>query len=176
MHAPGSNPANPAAVAGGPTTVFMAAADKQLRVLEEPAGGGGLAVATEVDAGAVLTQLVAPGPGGWVGRWLGMGMQQGSLVLGLASNQASTAHQPPAPPALLPPGGRLLFAATEDGAVRAYRLPLAPGAEHQALRCGTAPITRLAATRDETLLFAATADGCLLALDVRDRDVGRFLT
>ena len=69
MHAPGSNPANPAAVAGGPTTVFTAAADKRLRALEEPAGGGGLAVAAEVDAGGVLTQLVAPGPGGWTAGW-----------------------------------------------------------------------------------------------------------
>ena len=93
-----------------------------------------------------------------------------------ATHQALTTL--PRRPALphRPTGGRLLFAATEDGAVRAYRLPLAPGAEHQALRCGAAPISRLAATRDESLLFAATADGCLLALDVKDRDAGRFLT
>lgn len=62
-HAAGSNPANPAAVAGGASSVFTAALDKKIRTLEEPAAGGGLAVAAEVDTGAVLTQIVAPGPG-----------------------------------------------------------------------------------------------------------------
>lgn len=57
--------------------------------------------------------------------------------------------------------------------MRAYRLPLS--AEYAGLRCGLAAVTRLAATRDESLLFAATADGCLWALDVRDRDAARFL-
>ena len=72
------------------------------------------------------------------------------------------------------PGGRLLFAATEEGSVRAYKLPLTP--EHQAVRCGLAPITRLAASRDETTLFAATAEGALFVFDVKDRDAARLLT
>lgn len=75
MHAPGSNPANPAAAAGGPACIFTSALDRRLRALEE-APGRGLQVATEVDAGAVLTQLVAPGPGGQWGRaggWFGCG-------------------------------------------------------------------------------------------------------
>ena len=62
MHAAGSNPANPASVAGGPSAIFTAALDRKLRALEE-AVGGGLQVAAEVDAGAVITQLVAPNPG-----------------------------------------------------------------------------------------------------------------
>lgn len=44
------------------------------------------------------------------------------------------------------------------------------------MRCGGAPVTRLALTRDECTLFAATADGCLHVFDVRDRDAARFLT
>ena len=83
---------------------------------------------------------------------------------------------PPAAPAAAASGGRLLFAATDDGAVRCYKLPLGPACECQVLRCGGAPITRLAATRDEATLFAATADGCLFVFDVKDRDAARFLT
>lgn len=67
MHAPGKNPSNAEAAPGGPAAIFTAALDKRLRSLEEAAGGG-LAVAADVDAGAVVTQIVAPGPGareGW---------------------------------------------------------------------------------------------------------------
>jgi hypothetical protein len=78
--------------------------------------------------------------------------------------------------ALLPAGGRLLFAGTEAGTVAAYRLPLGPSSEPQALRCSSSPVTRLAASRDEATLFAATADGCLFVFDVRDRDAARLLT
>ncbi|PRW57644.1 Cilia- and flagella-associated 57 [Chlorella sorokiniana] len=123
------------AAGAGPAaaSVFVASLDKKLRLLEETTAGSGLAVTAEVEAGTVITQLVAPGP-----------------------------------------GGRLLFAATEDGSVRAYKLPLTP--DFHAVRCGGAPVTRLALTRDESTLFAATADGCLHVLDVRDRDAARFLT
>lgn len=76
---------------------------------------------------------------------------------------------PPLPGSLLSrAGGRLLFAATNDGAVRSYKLPLTP--ECQAVRCGAAPVTRLAASRGEGVLFAATADGALFVFDVKDRD------
>ncbi|KAL4457336.1 hypothetical protein ABPG75_012201, partial [Micractinium tetrahymenae] len=126
MHAVGANPSNTSAVAGGPNAIFAGAQDKKLRSLEE-AVGGGLAVAAEVDAGAGITQVLAPSP-----------------------------------------GGRLLFAATEDGSLRSYKLPLTP--ECQAVRCSLAPVTRLAASRDESVLFAATADGALFVYDVKDRD------
>ncbi|KAL4457327.1 hypothetical protein ABPG75_012192 [Micractinium tetrahymenae] len=126
MHAVGANPSNTSAVAGGPNAIFAGAQDKKLRSLEE-AVGGGLAVAAEVDAGAGITQVLAPSP-----------------------------------------GGRLLFAATEDGSLRSYKLPLTP--ECQAVRCSLAPVTCLAASRDESVLFAATADGALFVYDVKDRD------
>ena len=52
------------------------------------------------------------------------------------------------------------------------RLP-PPGPQ---VRCGGAAISRLAASPDDALLFAATADGCLFVFDVRDRDAGRLAT
>lgn len=58
MHS-GAAGTSPAAAA-----VFAASLDKKLRLLEETTSGSGLAVTTEVDAGTVITQLVAPGPGG----------------------------------------------------------------------------------------------------------------
>ena len=39
-----------------------------------------------------------------------------------------------------------------------------------AARCSSAAVTRIALTRDETTLFATTADGGLLVFDVKDRD------
>ena len=58
MHS-GAAGTSPAAAA-----VFAASLDKKLRLLEETTSGSGLAVTAEVDAGTVITQLVAPGPGG----------------------------------------------------------------------------------------------------------------
>ena len=141
-----------AAAAGGwPSAVFVASSDGKLRLLEEAPGGGGLAVTREVGTGAVVTALVAPGGA----------------------------------------GGRLLLAATDDGAVRSYRLPLPGGdgggggeggaeasIECQSVRAGPhgggAAVTRLAASADEALLFAGTAEGCVLVYDIKDRDPGRM--
>eukprot|EP00887_Chlorella_sp_A99_P007960 scaffold12.g7960.t1 len=127
-----ASPAAAAAAAGGwPSAVYAAAADRRLRLLEDSPSGG-LAVSKEVDAGTVLTQLVAPGA-----------------------------------------GGRLLFAATEDGAVRTYKLPLGES-EFTSARCGGGAVTRLAASADEALLFAATSEGCVFVFDVKDRDPARL--
>lgn len=52
-----------AGTAPAAASVFAASLDKKLRLLEESTAGSGLAVAAEVDAGTVITQLVAPGPG-----------------------------------------------------------------------------------------------------------------
>ena len=90
-------------------------------------------------------------------------MRLPSILRALAANCCSIA------------GGRLLFAATEDGCVRTYKLPLTE--EHQTARCGQAPVTRLAATRVVGTLFAATTDGCLFVFDIRDREAAaRFVT
>ena len=210
LHAPGSNPANPAAVCGGPTTFFVAALDKKLRAVEEAGGSGsggggggggaGLTVAAEVDVGAVLTQLVAPSPGEDACVCACAGWDKAREVAGASIYRAVCVCPPPA-------GGRLLFAAGDDGCVRSFRLPLVPAAsapagsiaaaagtgntatdqptttqqqtQHQqqqqqqmvaAARCGSAAVTRIALIHDESTLFAATADGCLLVFDVKDRD------
>lgn len=57
----------------------------------------------------------------------------------------------------------------------AYRLPLGHASEPQTLRCSASAVTRLAVSRDEATLFAATADGCLFVFDVRDQDSTRLL-
>lgn len=131
---------------GWPSAVFVASADKKLRLLEEGPGGGGLTVSREIDAGAVVTAMIAPGGA----------------------------------------GGRLLLAGGDDGSVRSYRLPLqvgegsdgSSGGDCQAVRAGppgsTGGVTRLAASADEALLFAATAEGCVIVYDIKDRDPGRL--
>jgi WD40 repeat protein len=69
-------------------------------------------------------------------------------------------------------GGRLLFAATSKGSIRAYRLPL--GAECQELHCSTSPITQLALSQDYNSLFASNAEGLLFVFSVKDRDPSRY--
>jgi hypothetical protein len=42
------------------------------------------------------------------------------------------------------------------------------------LRCASGGITRLRLSHDDSVLFAAAADGCFLVFDVRDRDTTRL--
>lgn len=57
------------AVIGGAATIFSGAQDRRLRALEDSSAGG-LGVVAEVDAGAPLTHIVAPGPGEGASRAL----------------------------------------------------------------------------------------------------------
>ena len=129
--------------AGGPAaaSIFAAATDKKLRLLEEAASGSGLAVAAEVDAGTVLTQLVAPRPGGRVGC---MALCASAVRFvpscDMAVLRCSVCRICFSPAACSRAGGRLLIAATEDGAVRAYKLPLTP--EYLAVRLGRVCLLR----------------------------------
>lgn len=68
-------------------------------------------------------------------------------------------------------GGRLLFATTARGTVRAYKLPL--GEAFQEIRCSDVPLTQLALSADHLQLFAADARGAIYAFDVKDRDPSR---
>lgn len=115
-------------------TIFASATDRMLRTLE--GGSGGLAVTTEVDAGTVLTQLVAPSAGACsTGDWAGTchAVQQQGAAPWVKPSAASG-----------PAGGRLLFAATEEGSVRAYRLSLTPESPYTAVRpCRPAACARL---------------------------------
>ena len=65
-----------------------------------------------------------------------------------------------------------MFAGTESGSIRCYRLPLASG-DCQELRCCGGAVTRLALAEGDTLLLAAAADGAVFVLDVKDREPGR---
>jgi hypothetical protein len=68
----------------------------------------------------------------------------------------------------------VLYAGTEAGAIRAYKLPLT--AEFQQVRACSGAITRLRMGADDASLFATSADGCLWVYDIRDRDPTRALT
>ena len=46
--------------------------------------------------------------------------------------------------------------------------------EQQDLRCAAGSITRLQLSHDDSMLFAAAADGCFFVFDVRDRDTTRL--
>lgn len=65
-------------------------------------------------------------------------------------------------------GARALFAGTESGSIRSYRLPVSTG-DCQELRLCGAPIVRLVLGENDTLLFVAAGDGTLFILDVKDR-------
>eukprot|EP00033_Pygsuia_biforma_P003159 GCRY01003467.1.p1 GENE.GCRY01003467.1~~GCRY01003467.1.p1 ORF type:complete len:1179 (+),score=364.32 GCRY01003467.1:161-3697(+) len=64
--------------------------------------------------------------------------------------------------------GRMFFAATEHGTVRAYKYPLT--GEYQEHQCHLGAVTRLALSRDDSLLFSVGEDGSLYICDVRDRE------
>eukprot|EP00217_Crustomastix_stigmatica_P010708 CAMPEP_0183813298 /NCGR_PEP_ID=MMETSP0803_2-20130417/52843_1 /TAXON_ID=195967 /ORGANISM="Crustomastix stigmata, Strain CCMP3273" /LENGTH=1181 /DNA_ID=CAMNT_0026058151 /DNA_START=28 /DNA_END=3573 /DNA_ORIENTATION=- len=68
----------------------------------------------------------------------------------------------------LPASGRTLFAASETGTVRAYKLPL--NGEYHEYQCHSGAITRMRISFDDSLLFCVAEDGCLFCFDVRDKD------
>ena len=67
--------------------------------------------------------------------------------------------------------GRCLFAGTESGALRSYKLPLGP--DYQEAHCCSGAITRLRLSPDDAQLHVTSADGSLFVFDVRDRDPAR---
>ncbi|KAK9915002.1 hypothetical protein WJX75_003504 [Coccomyxa subellipsoidea] len=69
---------------------------------------------------------------------------------------------------VLPPGGKTLYAGTDTGCIRAYKLPLS--GEHQEVRCFSSAVTRLRLSNDDSLLYATSAAGDLFVFDVKDRD------
>eukprot|EP00898_Chlorokybus_atmophyticus_P003830 jgi/Chlat1/4448/Chrsp29S00328 len=64
--------------------------------------------------------------------------------------------------------GRALFAGTEKGGLRTYRLPLT--GEFQEHPCTSSSITRLRISCDESMLFCGSEDGCLFIYDLRDKE------
>ena len=68
----------------------------------------------------------------------------------------------------------MLYAGTEAGSIRAYKLPLST--EFQQVRACSGAITRLRLGADNVSLLATSADGCLWVYDIRDRDPTRVIT
>ena len=69
-------------------------------------------------------------------------------------------------------GGRQLFAATDSGAVRIYRLDggaVAGEKEYQELQCHAGPVTGMRVNFDDTLLFCVGDDGVLSVFDIKER-------
>lgn len=71
-------------------------------------------------------------------------------------------------------GGRVLFAGTDTGCIRAYKYPL--NGEFQEFRCCGSAITQLMLTYDDAVLFASGQDGSLFVFDVKDKDPTRIVT
>lgn len=65
-------------------------------------------------------------------------------------------------------GGKTLYAGTDTGCIRAYKLPLS--GEHQEVRCFSSAVTRLRLSNDDSLLYATSAAGDLFVFDVKNRD------
>mmetsp|Transcript_36831 Transcript_36831/g.108610 ORF Transcript_36831/g.108610 Transcript_36831/m.108610 type:complete len:1386 (-) Transcript_36831:299-4456(-) len=66
------------------------------------------------------------------------------------------------------PNAKLMFAATEAGALRTYKYPLT--GEFLEIKSHHASISRLRMSWDEQLLVTASDDGCVFFYDVKDRD------
>ena len=69
-------------------------------------------------------------------------------------------------------GGRTLYAGTESGCIRCYRLPLT--GEFQEYRCFSTAVLRLCTGSEGTLLFATSADGAITTFDAKERDPMRM--
>jgi len=64
--------------------------------------------------------------------------------------------------------GQMLFAGTKDGKVYSFSLPI--GGEKIQMNCHTAPITSMAISFDDSLLFTVGEDGVLCVFSIRDKD------
>ena len=69
-------------------------------------------------------------------------------------------------------GGRTLYAGTESGCIRCYRLPLT--GDFQEYRCFSAAVLRLRMGSEDTLLFATSADGCIFMLEAKEWDLPKM--
>ena len=69
-------------------------------------------------------------------------------------------------------GGRTLYAGTESGCIRCYRLPLT--GEFQEYRCFSTAVLRLCMGSEGALLFATSADGAIATFDAKERDPMRI--
>ncbi|KAG1658747.1 hypothetical protein FOA52_000860 [Chlamydomonas sp. UWO 241] len=66
------------------------------------------------------------------------------------------------------PNAKVMFAATESGALRTYKYPLT--GEFLEIKSHNSSISRMCMSWDEQLLVTASDDGCVFVYDVKDRD------
>ncbi|KAJ3327353.1 Cilia- and flagella-associated protein 57 [Blyttiomyces sp. JEL0837] len=74
---------------------------------------------------------------------------------------------------LMSKSGKILFAATTRGTIRAFKYPFSveqPGADYIELVCHSAPITRMRISSDDTNLFSCGEDGCVWVYKLQDRE------
>ena len=65
--------------------------------------------------------------------------------------------------------GRMLFTGAENGTVQSWKFPLSH--EYQESLCHARAVTRMCITYDDSHLFTVSEDGCLLIIDVRDKEI-----
>jgi len=65
--------------------------------------------------------------------------------------------------------GRMLFTGAENGTVQSWKFPLM--GEYQEYQCHSRAVTRMCITYDDQHLFTVSDDGCLLIIDVRDKEI-----
>eukprot|EP00976_Prorocentrum_cordatum_P081458 1184418-Prorocentrum_minimum.AAC.3 len=62
-----------------------------------------------------------------------------------------------------------LFTATDHGCVRLYKHPL--NGDYVELQAHTCPVVRLATSHDDSMLFSVGTDGCIIMMEVRDKEL-----
>jgi WD40 repeat protein len=65
--------------------------------------------------------------------------------------------------------GRMLFTGADNGTVQSWKFPLSH--EFQEYQCHSRAVTRMCMTYDDAHLFTVSDDGCLLIIDVRDKEI-----
>ena len=75
----------------------------------------------------------------------------------------------PPPQVILSHSGRMLFTGAENGTVQSWKFPLSH--EFQEYQCHSRAVTRMCITYDDTHLFTVSDDGCLVIIDVRDKEI-----
>ena len=65
--------------------------------------------------------------------------------------------------------GRMLFTGAENGTVQSWKFPLT--GEYQEYQCHSKSVARMCITDDDSYLFTVSDDGCLIIIDVRDKEI-----
>eukprot|EP00286_Rhodomonas_abbreviata_P019738 CAMPEP_0181309260 /NCGR_PEP_ID=MMETSP1101-20121128/11919_1 /TAXON_ID=46948 /ORGANISM="Rhodomonas abbreviata, Strain Caron Lab Isolate" /LENGTH=1189 /DNA_ID=CAMNT_0023415733 /DNA_START=168 /DNA_END=3733 /DNA_ORIENTATION=- len=65
--------------------------------------------------------------------------------------------------------GKMLFTGADNGTVQSWKFPLS--GDYQEYQCHSRAVTRMCITYDDTHLFTVSDDGCLLIIDVRDKEI-----